>query len=165
MDAAQWARSDSEARLIVAASFQQHLVNLADIQRACRLRHNTARRSLVLNVAQDCAGGSHSLGELDLVVLCRGAGLPVPSRQVRRADRNGATRYLDALFEPWKVAVEIDGVHHLDVGQMWDDAVRQNALELAGYLVLRYPAHVVRRYPKRVAAEIREALTRAGWRP
>jgi very-short-patch-repair endonuclease len=42
-------------------------------------------------------------------------------------------------FDQWKVVVEIDGAHHMNVGQMWDDARRQNDLELAGYVVLRYP--------------------------
>lgn len=165
MDAAAWARSDEEARLIVAASFQQRIVTLREIETAADTMLNAPRRRLVLRSAWDCDGGSHSLTELDLVRLCRQAGLPVPTRQVKRTDRAGRTRYLDALFEPWKVAIEIDGAHHLNVHQMWDDAIRQNSLELAGYVVLRYPAHVIREHPERVAAEIREALMRAGWRP
>ena len=64
----------------------------------------------------------------------------MPTRQLRRTDLNGRTRYLDAVFEEWKVAIEIDGAHHLDVGRMWDDADRQNALEVDGYTVLRFPA-------------------------
>lgn len=165
LDAAQWARTDNEARLIIVASFQQRLVTGAEVERACGPRCMIGRRDLILATARDAAAGSHSLGELDLVALCRRAGLPVPSRQVARRDRDGRMRFLDALFEPWRVAVEVDGVHHLDVGQMWDDAVRQNSLVLDGYVVLRYPAYVVRTFPDRVAAEIREALLRAGWRP
>jgi very-short-patch-repair endonuclease len=165
VDAAAWARSDEEARLIVTASFQQRIVTLRDIENAAGAMVNAPRRRLVLRTAWDCDGGSHSLTELDLVQLCRKAGLPVPTRQVQRTDRAGRTRYLDALFEPWKVAIEIDGAHHLNVHQMWDDAIRQNSLELAGYVVLRYPAHVIREHPERVVAEIREALMMAGWRP
>lgn len=164
VDAAAWARSDDEARLIIAASFQQRIVTLRDVDAAAATMLTTRRRRLVLRTAWDCDGGSHSLTELDLVRLCRAAGLPVPTRQVRRTDRTGRTRYLDALFEEWKVAIEIDGAHHLNVRQMWDDAIRQNALELAGFVVLRYPAYVIREQPERVAAEIREALLRAGWR-
>jgi very-short-patch-repair endonuclease len=165
VDAAQWARSDQEARLIIVASFQQRLVSLGEIERACAPRCIITRRELILATARDGAAGSHSLGELFLVDLCRRAGLPVPSRQVRRRDRAGRIRYLDALFDPWRVAVEIDGVHHLEAGQSWDDAKRRNSLVLDGYVVLRYPAHVVREFPDRVAAEIRQALLRAGWRP
>ncbi len=124
---------------------------------------NARRRALVLRTAWDCAGGSESLGELDFFALCRRGGLPVPSRQVERRDRYGRRRYLDAYFDEWKLVVEIDGAHHMNVGQMWDDTRRQNDLELAGYVVLRYPAFVVRQNPETVLAEIRQALTAAGW--
>jgi hypothetical protein len=163
VDAVAWARSDREAQLIIAASFQQRIVRLADVQRAADERRTAKRRSLLLAVAEDCAGGSHSIGELDLLALCRRAGLPTPTRQAARRDRHGRIRFLDVLFEPWKVAVEIDGVHHLDVVQAWADAQRANDLELAGYVVLRFPAHAVRTEPERVIADIRAALTKAGW--
>jgi very-short-patch-repair endonuclease len=165
IDAVAWARTDREASLIVAACFQQRLLTLPDLQHESALRPNAPRRVLLLSTAEDCAGGSHSLGELDLIHLCRRFHLPRPSRQVRRKDRQGRTRYLDALFEEYKVAMEIDGVHHLDVDQMWDDAERQNALSLDGYTVLRFPASMVRNEPARVAAAIREALINNGWRP
>jgi uncharacterized protein DUF559 len=163
VDAAQWARSDKEARLIIAASFQQRLMSLRDIEQ--EVHQNTIRRGLVLATAADCAGGSHTLGELDFVALCRKYRLPIPKRQVVVTDRQGRTRHLDALFEEWKVAVEIDGVQHQDVSVSWDDAERQNSLTLDGYTVLRYPSSYVREHPERVAADIREALLKAGWRP
>jgi len=162
VDAAQWARSDREARLITAASFQQRVVNLPQVRRAATALTTARRRALVLETAADCASGSHSLGELDFLALCRRSGLPTPTRQAVRSDGRGQ-RFLDAAFDPWKVAVEIDGAHHLDVARMWDDAVRGNALELDGYTVLRYPAYAVRREPRRIAAEIRRALRQAGW--
>jgi very-short-patch-repair endonuclease len=162
--AAAWARTDREARLIVAASFQQSLVTMADVRRAADELPTARRRRLVLELAEDCAGGSHSLGELDLLSLCRRHRLPPPSRQVARRDRTGQTRYVDALWDEWRVAVEIDGAHHLNVAQMWDDAVKANALELDGYVVLRYPAFALRSRGPLVAKEIREALHRAGWR-
>jgi hypothetical protein len=148
LDAASWARSDREAALIVAASFQQRLVSLADVERAAADLPSVRRRAFVLRLAQDCAGGSHSLAELDLLALCRRFRLPAPTRQVRDIDRLGRLRFLDAFFEPAKAAIEIDGAHHLDVGQMWDDAVKADSLrtQAAG-----------------IAAEIREALVRGGW--
>jgi very-short-patch-repair endonuclease len=163
IDAVQWARSDREAALIVAATFQQRLVTLADVERALDEIPNATRAALLRRTAVDCAGGAHSVAELDLVALCRRFRLPEPTRQVARLDRQGRRRYLDAVFEPWAVVVEIDGVHHLDVAQAWDDAIRANALELDGFLVLRYPAHVLRREAALVAAEIAAALRKAGW--
>ena len=163
VDAAQWARSDDEARLIIASSFQQRLVAAGDLESVLARMPKARRRSLLLRTASDCAGGSESLGELDFLALCRRGGLPIPSRQVERRDRSGRRRYLDVYFDEWKVAVEIDGAHHMNVGQMWDDTRRQNDLELAGYVVLRYPAFVVREDPDTVLAAIRRALTAAGW--
>jgi Protein of unknown function (DUF559) len=164
VDGAQWARSDNEARLIVASSFQQRLVDLSAMEDVLTAMPRAHRRALVLRTAWDCAGGSHSLGELDFFEMCLRGGLPVPSRQVERRDRAGRRRYLDIYFDSWKIVVEIDGAHHMNVGQMWDDARRQNDLELAGYVVLRYPVFVIRHQPEMVLAEIRQALTAAGWR-
>lgn len=165
VDAVQWARSDNEARLIIASSFQQRLVRLDEIDRVAERMPYARRRSLLIRTAWDCAGGSESLGELDLLNLCRRARLPVPSRQVQRRDRFGRRRYLDAVFEEWMVAIEVDGAQHWLVRQTWDDLSRQNDLELAGYTVLRYPAFVVRDHPGHVAAELRQALIQAGWVP
>jgi Protein of unknown function (DUF559) len=165
VDAAQWARSDDEARLVVASSFQQRLVEAGDLESVLARMPKARRRSLVLRTAWDCAGGSESLGELDVLGLCRRGGLPMPSRQVERRDRSGRRRYLDVCFDEWKLVVEVDGAHHMNVGQMWDDSRRQNDLELAGYTVLRYPAFVVRQHPEMVLTEIRAALMAAGWSP
>lgn len=163
VDAAQWARSEREARLIIAASFQQGLVTLAAMERALREQPKARRRRLIESTAEDCGGGSHSLAELDFLALCRKHYLPVPSRQVARRDGRGRRRYVDAFFDEWMVAIEIDGSHHLDVRQQWDDAVKANALELAGYTVLRYPAYAIRTEGARIAEEIRQALRRQGW--
>lgn len=165
VDAVQWARSEREAQLIIAASFQQQVVALVDIERATAEQRNARRRMLLLATAADCAGGSHSLAELDLLALCRSFLLPLPTRQARRHDRDGRVRYLDAFFEEWKVAIEVDGAHHLNVTQMWDDSVKANALELQGYTVLRYPAFAIRRQMARIAGEIRAALLSRGWLP
>ncbi len=165
VDAAQWARTANEARLMIAASFQQRLVTADEVRLVLDRMINARRRELVLTTVRDCAAGSHSIGELDFVALCRRGGLPIPTRQVRRRDSSGRLRYLDACFDPWRVVVEVDGSHHIDVAQMWDDSARQNDLILAGYVVLRYPIAAIRNEPQRVIAEIRAALLTAGWCP
>lgn len=165
VDAAAWARSDREARLIIAASFQQRLVTAVEILGVLRRMPTVRRRRLILATTEEAAGGSHSLGELTFFDICRKDRLPVPTRQVRFRDLDGRLRYLDAVFDPWKVAVEIDGAHHDDVGQAWDDSERDNSLLLAEYRVLRFPVHVVREQPKKVAKYLRAALELAGWRP
>lgn len=165
VDAAAWARSDEQARLVIATAFQQRLVTAEEIGHVLDRRPATRRRQLVIATTRDAAGGSHSTGELLLVTICRNARLPLPTRQVRFRDLSGRIRYLDAVFDPWRVAVEVDGAHHDDVGQSWDDSERDNALLLAGYRVLRFPVHLLRERPHVVAERIRAALRLAGWRP
>lgn len=107
VDAVQWAASDRQALLLVAASFQQRLVSLPDVERTLAQLPRAKRRSLLQVTARDVAGGSESLAELDLLALCRRAGIPEPSRQVKRRDAQGRLRFIDAVFEEWKVAVEV----------------------------------------------------------
>jgi hypothetical protein len=121
-EAAAWARSDREAVLIVAASFQPNRVTLPGVRRAAAELGWSRRHALVITTAKDCDGGSHSLSELDLLQLCRRERLPIPDRQVVRRDRTGRRRYVDAMWDEWKLAVEIDGAHHLEVAQMWEGA-------------------------------------------
>jgi very-short-patch-repair endonuclease len=165
VDAAVWARSESQARLIIVASFQQRLVTAQEIRPLLDRMRTVPRHRLIATTVSDAAEGSHTLGELALVRICRSARLPKPTRQLRVRDLAGRVRYLDAVFDPWRVAVEIDGAHHDEVRQRWDDGERDNALILATYRILRYPTHIVRDQPLRVAEEIRLALMQAGWHP
>jgi hypothetical protein len=84
---------------------------------------------LVLGTADDCAGDSHSLAEPDLLDQCQTF---QPTRQVVRRDRGGRRRFMDAILQLGRWVVEIDGAHHLDVGQMWQDALTSNSLQLDG---------------------------------
>jgi hypothetical protein len=165
VDAAQWAASDSEARVIVAAAFQQRLVRGDDIEIVAARMPRAFRRSLILRTAADARGGSGTITEIDLLDLCRRAGLPLPTRQVRRVDASGRERYLDAWWEEWKLHVEVDGAHHMNVEHWWADMSRQNELWIPGERVLRFPAWLVRERPHEVIAQIRAALMAAGWVP
>jgi hypothetical protein len=164
VDAAQWAASDHEAAILVAAAFQQRLVGIDDLTAALARQPRARRRALVADVAHDAAGGAHSLPEIEYLRLCRRAGLPTPTCQVIRADTGGRRRYLDAYFDEYAVHVEIDGGQHTEAATWWADMKRQNELWVAGDRVLRFPAWVVRTRPAEVAAQTRAALMAAGWR-
>jgi len=164
VDAASWARSDAEARTIVAMSYQQGLVGGDQVERVLRHHQRVRRHGLIRRTAADARSGSQSLAELDLVALCRKERLPLPTRQVFRSDAAGRPRYLDAVFEPWGVRVEIDGAHHMAVDQWWNDMRRHNDLARRDEVLLRFPAWLVRERPAEVAATIRSALREAGWR-
>jgi very-short-patch-repair endonuclease len=159
VDAASWARSDREARTIVAMCFQQRLVTAAEVDAVLARMPEVTRRKLIARTAADAADGAHSLGELDLVALCRRARLPVPSLQRRRGGR-----YLDAFFEEWGVWVEVDGAQHMSADEWWKDMERHNELVRRGEVLLRFPAWRVRDEPVAVADAIRKALRAAGWR-
>lgn len=163
VDAAQWAATDQEARTILAAACQQRLVVPSEIlclvERMPRLR----RRALVRETARDLAGGPEALSEIDLARLCRRFRLPAPEHQQRRRDARGRMRYVDAYWPRWRLQVEVDGSHHMDVRQWEADLRRQNDIWLAGDRILRFTAFEVRHRPADVAGQIRRALVAAGW--
>ncbi|MFI6762725.1 DUF559 domain-containing protein [Micromonospora sp. NPDC050417] len=165
VDAAQWAPNDDRARAIVAAGFQQRLVSGTEVDKVLTRMPNARRRRLILATTADARDGAASIAESDFLRLCRRAGLPEPSRQVRRTDARGRRRYLDVYFDDWRVQVEIDGGQHLEVRHWWADMRRQNDLWVAGVRILRFPAWVVRDRPDEVVAQLRAALQAAGWHP
>ena len=165
VDAAQWAHSDQHARIIVAAGLQQRLVTVDELVEVLGRMPRARRRALTLETASDAAGGTHSLPEAAFRRLCSRAGLPRPTRQVRRRDAAGRWRYLDVYFEEWGLHVEIDGGQHMEVRQWWEDMRRQNELWIPGDRVLRFPSWAVRHRPGEVVHQLRAALVAAGWRP
>jgi hypothetical protein len=146
---------------LLAAAVQQRVVRpdevSAALDRAARIRHRAVLRSAVADIAQ----GSDALSEIDLVRLCRRAGLPAPTQQAVRRERGGRRRYLDASWrrrDGRLVVVEVDGALHLSPRRWWDDQLRQNEITLGDALVLRFPSVIVRTQPELVAAQLRRAL-------
>ena len=164
VDAAAWARSDREARGIIATAFQQGFVRLGDVLDAVARQPRARRRTLTAATARDAAGGATSLGELDLLDVIRRGGLPVPTFQHGRRDADGRQRYLDAYYEEYQLHLEIDGAQHDNPTRAWEDMARHNALWRPGDRVLRFPAWLVRDRPEVVLAQLRAALRQAGWR-
>lgn len=165
VDAAAWARTDDDARAIVAAAFQQRRVVPADLDRVLDLMPRSRRRALVIETAALAAGGAHALTELNLATLCRRSGLPPPDEQVHRTDSSGRDRYLDAYWSEYRLHVEVDGSWHLEVRTWWSDMQRQNDLWISGDRVLRFPGWALIHEPAKVAAQLHAALVAGGWRP
>ncbi|MBM6404497.1 hypothetical protein JQN72_09610 [Phycicoccus sp. CSK15P-2] len=136
--AAHWAVSDRQAALLLAMPVQQRLCTGEQLVAAAREVRGRTRRALIPLLAGDIAGGSHSLGELDVVAACRRRGLPAPARQQVRHLPNGRA-YLDMAWPEAKLAVEVDGAGHTWGLAPHDDALRQNAVLLGDELVLRVP--------------------------
>ena len=158
LDAAAWAGSDNRARALLAAGVQQRLVRADQLVMALGRFPTLRRHALIAATLADIAGGAQALSELDFARLARRYGLPAPDRQVMRLDRDGRRRWLDAYWEEAHLAVEVDGLWHMEATAWWEDMRRGNDLIISGLRVLRFPAFVVRDQPGVVAAQIRDAL-------
>jgi hypothetical protein len=163
VDAAQWARTDDEARAVVAAGCQQRLVRPQAVLETVERMPRARRRGLVIDTAAMATAGATSLPDIDFLRLCRRFHLPAPDHQVLRRDKAGRSRFLDVYWGRYQLHVEIDGAWHIDADAWWADMRRQNELWIAGDRVLRFPAWLVREQPARVAAQVRAALVAAGW--
>lgn len=153
--AARWAKSNRQAALIVCLVVQQRLVPPDRILAAWESLARKPRVSVIGQVIRDVCDGAQSLGELDFAQLCREYGLPEPSRQVVRTLPGGRI-YLDVAWEDIGLVVEIDGGHHALALSPVDDALRQNAVVLAGEPVLRIPVLGLRLAPERFMAQVVE---------
>lgn len=69
--AAGWAASDRQAALLLAMPVQQRLVSGPMLTLAAHTVGRRRRRALIPQLVFDVVGGAQSLGELDLVALCR----------------------------------------------------------------------------------------------
>lgn len=159
---ALWARSDAQAALLLTMAVQQGLTSVEALgPELLRIRRDRRRR-LLHAVVIDLLEGVRSLGELDFARQCRRRGLPPPTRQAVRRGPRGTT-YLDATWEPWRVVVEIDGIHHAWAQNIVHDALRQNDVTLQDARVLRLPLLGLRVAADDFFDQIERALTDAGW--
>lgn len=154
--AAQWARTDRTAVLILCLVVQQRLVPPERLLEAWRRMRRRRRRALIDAALADLCDGAHSLGELDFAALCRRHGLPAPSRQVVR-NLPGGRVYLDVAWEDVGLVVEIDGGHHALALNPVDDALRQNDVVLEEERVLRIPVLALRTDPERFMKQVARA--------
>ena len=64
------------------------------------------------------------------------------------------------MFRDAMLAIEIDGfAFHSDSNDFQHDRVKQNAIALAGWQVLRFTWLDLTEYPERVLAEVRRAIS------
>jgi len=146
---------------LLAAGVQQRLTTTHDLRTALADAPRTRHRAAFLAAVADIAMGADALSEIDLVRLCRRAGLPPPKQQAIRVESDGRRRYLDAewrLPDGRIVVAEVDGAVHLAPRRWFDDQLRQNEIVLGGAVVLRFPSAVVRCEPDMVIGQLRRAL-------
>jgi hypothetical protein len=115
VDAASWAPTIDAARTVMAMVCQQRRATPDEIFEVLAVRRMLPRARIMQATLSDVAGGAEALSELDFVALCRAWGLPAPRLQEKRRDSAGRYRYLDAYWPAWRLHVEIDGAHHMNV--------------------------------------------------
>jgi len=158
VDAAAWAPSERAAQLMVATACQQRRVTPGEILAVLAVLTRVRRRAFLQSTLTDIEGGASALSEIDLLALCRRFHLPKPDLQQRRREADGRYRYLDAYWREWRLHVEVDGAHHMEVAEWSLDMLRQNRIWIAGDRILRFPAWLLRTQPDEVAAQLRAAL-------
>lgn len=115
-------------------------------------RHGSPATRRLLQAAED---GARSEAERLLIRLLREAGI-----KGWRANHPVSRYKVDVGFPVCKVAIETDGLaFHSDAEDFQNDRVRQNAIALAGWQVLRFTWIDLTVYPDRVIATIRSAIS------
>ncbi|MGI8535953.1 MAG: hypothetical protein ACR2K2_05535 [Mycobacteriales bacterium] len=156
-----WAVSDKAAEWRLAAPVQRRLVRPADLQKALVLMPRLRRRRLMTVVLKDVVRGAHAGSELDFLGLLRRQQLPLPDR-LQLLVRTTGRCYLDAWWERPRVAAELDGAHHMEVGH-WDaDTLRGNDIvvgqRLDRVVLLRFTTGNLRHDEEAVARQLRAVL-------
>jgi hypothetical protein len=147
---------------IVVSALQQRLVSPAGLTRCLQQLPKLHRRALIAEVVRDFTDGSHSLNELDFGALCRRFGVPPPHRQTRIYDEAGVLRAIDARFRTAsgrRIRVEIEGLHHMNPDQYFNDITRHNSLALADPATsLRITTWHLRHEPAPFMSDLRQAV-------
>lgn len=85
--------------------------------------------------------------------------LPLPKPQVKIFNGKRFVARVDFAYEEQRLALEYDGDHHLERSAFRFDMERLRELSLLGWRVLRFNADDVLRFPDKMVAEIRAALS------
>lgn len=157
------ARTFDDAYGWISAAVGRRLSTPELLGKALAARSRMRWRGWVTAALHDAADGVHSPLERRYVHgVERAHGLPPAQRQARRRHGSG-NRYLDNLYEPFRLCVELDGNAAHPAEGRWRDTHRDNANLAQGVRTLRYGWPDVTEYRCRTAAEIAEVLRAQGW--
>ncbi len=146
-DAVEWAAREMQFRRL----FDRRLLELAN--------HRWPDRT-VTRILESLAPTGSRLEVAFLSRVVRRHRLPEPQSQVRLEGFR-----VDFFWPQARLVVEVDGKAHDEPAMRQADAVRDNVLQLAGYVVLRYRWADVHRRDAQTARQIRRALADSHPRP
>lgn len=160
VDVAAALRCRDDVRALVSDAVQRRLVSVAQLQAEALDVPRHGRRWLS-EALEDVTVGTASMGESRLRRGLLRARLPQPSWNYKLATAIGIV-LLDAYWARARLAVEIDGARwHLDAAAWEADQRRQNAIQEAGILVLRFSVRRLIDDINGVMSEIRSVLSHA----
>lgn len=162
VQAVLWARTDRQAQLYLLTAVQQRLVTVDGLAEAAGVVRRDRRRRLLRQIIADAAGGSESLGELDVSGDFARRGFPAPERQQVRQRPDGR-RYLDIVLAAYGLVIEVDGAGHGLPVQQLDDVLRDIRVSSDGDTVIRIPLVAYRLDRERVLDALAELLRSRGW--
>ena len=147
--------SHNSLRLAIARAEYEDILSLTELEadlRRGRRGGAAVRAAMAAHLPQlaRCVNGF----ERQFVLLCEGAGLPIPE------PNEPIGRYRpDMLWREAMLIVELDGHRaHRTAAQLQADATKQRHLESLGHRVLRVPRHELRSRPDRVISGVADAL-------
>lgn len=147
-----------EVRRIVARSLTTHLVARPTLwalrQRVAKQGRNGIGTLVEALESLPASSGSVSGPELEVRAILQSAGLESPTPQFP-VDIRGKRYYIDMAYPTAKIAIEYDGYYeHIDPETFENDRRRQNAMQLAGWRILRFSKSDIRNRPEAIASEV-----------
>jgi very-short-patch-repair endonuclease len=163
LDLAHQAAEFDAAFNVACAACQRGLTKPEFLAAAMVERKKMRWRAELREALGEVGSGVHSMLEYRYLHLVeRPHRLPTAERQARVAISAG-NRYLDNLYDGYRLCVELDGLQTHQEERRWQDQRRVNAIAVRGILTLRYGWNDVNNSPCQTAGEIAALLNRQGW--
>lgn len=145
-------------------AIRRHLCSWDDLAHALARHSRRGRRGVgpLRAILEECYGKAIPDSHFNRLVarLLVDAGLPEPELEYHVVTREGEElARLDVAYPDQLVGVELDSrKHHLTAAAFEADRVRQNKLELRGWMILRYTWRHYTRTPNRILTDVSDAL-------
>jgi hypothetical protein len=164
LDLVEASRDLDDAYAWVSRAITTRAATASMITGTLKARKKARRRAWLEDALADVSDGVHfPLERRWALDVERSHGLPRATRQARRTGADGV-RFLDNLYEPYKVSVELDGLAFHPPEQRHGDYYRDNETAIAtDAQVLRYGFQQVANRPCAQAAQFARALIKHGW--
>ncbi len=166
VDLTQLSASFDDAFSWLSRGCGRRLVTPQLVHTAVGMRRRVRWRDEILGALPLIADGVHSYLEYRYVRDVEQAhGLPTAERQAKfiRGVRFPRSQYLDNLYEPFGVVVELDGSAAHLVEDRWRDIHRDNFFATLGIMTLRFSWPDVTRRSCPVAVGVGDVLHTRGW--